>query len=143
MSPIARYATLSTKWRIPSYGTSLFMISSTASLVSRSQPDQPGDRSNITVPTFVEYTPTLIEEHARPRNLLIFGMLRAISVLFLLLVTDFLWSSTLSRSFLWRKKSLSRGPSWTAFLPPFILNSTIQPAISFKWYSNASSSLRT
>ena len=91
MSPIARYATLSTKWRIPSYGTSLFMISSTASLVSRSQPDQPGDRSNTTVPTFVEYTPTLIKVHARPRSLLTFGMLSAISVLSPLLATDIFW----------------------------------------------------
>ena len=69
VSPIARSATLPTKWRIPSYGTSQFMTSSTASLISRSQPDQPGNRSNTTVPTFVEYTPTLIKAHARPRSL--------------------------------------------------------------------------
>ena len=47
------------------------------------------------------------------------------------------------RSFLWRKQSLSRGPSWTASLPPFMLNSIIRPAISFKWYSNVSTSLWT
>ena len=131
MSPIARSATLSTKWRIPSYGTSQFVTFSTASLISHSQPE-PGDRSNKTVPTFVEYTPTLIKAHACPRSLLIFGMLSAISVLSSLLVTDFLWSSTLSHLFLWWKQSLTRGPSWTASLPPFILNSTIHPAISFK-----------
>ena len=45
VSPIARSATLSTKWRILSYGTSQFIISSAASLGSRSQPGQPGDKS--------------------------------------------------------------------------------------------------
>ena len=143
VSPIARSVTLSKKWRVLSYGTSQFMTSSAASLVSRSQPGQPDDSSNTTVPTFVEYTPTLIKAHARPRSSLIFGMLSAISLLSTLLVTDFLWSSALSSSFLWRKQSLSRGPSWTASLPPFILNSTIRPAISFKCYSNVSSSFWT
>ena len=54
--------------------------SAVARLVSRSHPDQPGDRSNTIVPTFVEYTPTLIKAHARPRSSLTFGMLSAISV---------------------------------------------------------------
>ena len=65
--------------------------SAVARLVSRSHPDQPGDRSNTIVPTFVEYTPTLIKAHARPRSSLTFGMLSAISVLSPLLATDILW----------------------------------------------------
>ena len=98
MNPIARSATLSTKCRIPSCGTTQFITSSTASLTSRSQPDldQPGDRSKTTVLTFVESTPTLNKAHACRRSLLIFGMLSAISVLSPLLATDFLCSSTLN-----------------------------------------------
>ena len=143
MNPIARSATLSTKWRIPSCGTSQFMTSSTTSLISRSHPDQPGDRSKTTVPTFAESTPSLNKAHVLQRNLLMFGMLSAISILSPLLVTDFLWLSALYRSLQLLTPSSSRGPSWTASLPPSISNSTIRPAISFKWSSNVSSSLWT
>ena len=44
------------------------MTSSTTSLISRSHPDQPGDRSKLTVPTFAESTPTLNKAHALQRN---------------------------------------------------------------------------